>query len=132
MFNFLKNLFRPKKTDEPHPLDGPVRAANEKAALPQPTTWQPQRENTLTVTEPAQATVTVWTEPQPVATVNTQPVVEVTKPSPPKPQPLGVTEGWPFPTSTPKEPPPAQEKKPRKPRVAKGNSKAVARNSKKK
>ena len=35
MLNFLKNLFKPKVTEEKHPLDGPIRAAEEKVFKPQ-------------------------------------------------------------------------------------------------
>ena len=91
MFNFLKNLFKPKNVQDPHPLDGPVRAATEKAALPEPVVVQAP----APVVEPDPAPVT----PAPVSVVanNTH---------------------WPFPTSAPAAEAP-KEKKPRKPRAPK-------------
>jgi hypothetical protein len=132
MFSFLKNLFKPKDTDKPHPLDGPVRAANEKAALPKPVEVQLPAENTITVTEPAKATVTVSIPEAKVEAVA------------PQPAPLKPAEKWPFPTSAPVEPPAVpvvefKEKKPRKPRAPKQlhpiqqeASRTVIRKSKKK
>lgn len=102
MFNFLKNLFRPKNTEGPHPLDGPVRAAIEKASLPEP---------------PAPAVTPVFVPP-----VEPKPVVQETvvhyqsEPA----APAANSTHWPFPTTKPE---PAvetkKEKKPRKPRAPK-------------
>lgn len=113
MFNFLKNLFKPKNTEGPHPLDGPVRAATEKAKLPEP----------LPVTE-----TVVQAEPPPVTPMFVPPVVTSVKEtvtpvvryqSEPA-APAANSTHWPFPTAKPE---PAveivKEKKPRKPRAPK-------------
>ena len=110
MFNFLKNLFRPKNTEGPHPLDGPVRAAIEKASLPEPP-----------APAPAPATAPAVT-PMFIPPVEPKPVVQETvvryqsEPA----APVANSTHWPFPTTKPEPAVEAKkEKKPRKPRAPK-------------
>jgi hypothetical protein len=104
MFNFLKNLFKPKNTEGPHPLDGPVRAATEKAALPEPLVTP----MFIPPAEPKPVEVAPVPEPAPAPT-----------PVPEKNFVVTPTE-WPFPVSKPAPAPEVkQEKKPRKPRAPK-------------
>ncbi len=145
MFNFLKDLFKPKNTEGPHPLDGPVRAAQEKAALPEPSPPPPivQEQKTEPVVQKLEsipaATVDLVSEKMiPEQTLNVKPSMfaEVELPTVPvsaepvKPvAPLEPLTAWPFPTSPPEPTPVLEAKvkgnKPRKPRA----SKTVAMNS---
>lgn len=101
MFNFLKNLFKPKNTEGPHPLDGPVRAATEKAKLPEPPIVTPMF---IPPVEPKP----VEAAPAPVAATPAPIVAEANHTV------------WPFPVSAPEATPEVKkEKKPRKPRAPK-------------
>lgn len=97
MFNFLKNLFKPKNTEGPHPLDGPVRAAQEKAALPVPQAPPAPPP----VVEPVPAPV-VEPPPAPVEPIANN--THILFPKTPEPAPAPVVQ---------------QAKKPRKPRAPK-------------
>lgn len=102
MFNFLKNLFKPKNTEGPHPLDGPVRAAQEKAALPVPQAPPAPPP----VVEPVPTPV-VEQVPPPPAPAPAEPIANNTHilfPKTPEPAPAPVVQ---------------QAKKPRKPRAPK-------------
>jgi len=94
MFNFLQLLFKPKKVEEPHPLDGPVRAALEKRELPV--------QSPVTVVDPVPPSF-LKTQPEPVA-----PVIPANPPLPPIEAlptikqvsvPLDPNTAWPFPKS---------------------------------
>jgi len=113
MFNFLKNLFKPKNTEGPHPLDGPVRAATEKAKLPEP---PPVTETGLQAEPPP---VTPMFVP-PVVTSVKETVTPVVRYQSEPAAPAANSTHWPFPTA---KPAPAveivKEKKTRKPRAPK-------------
>ncbi len=119
MFDFLKNLFKPKNTEGPHPLDGPVRAATEKAKLPEPQVAPPPVTETGLQADPPP--VTPMFVP-PVITSVKETVTPVARYQSEPAAPAANSTHWPFPTA---KPVPAveivKEKKPRKPRAPKAS-----------
>ncbi len=152
MFNFLKNLFKPKNIEGPHPLDGPIRAAHDNNILlrsppPLPVVQEQKPEPVVEKLESVPVvTVDLVSEkkvPEQTLPVKPPMFAEVELPTVPvKTEHVSVVipseplAAWPFPTSRPEptvvvlEAIPAPEakakgNKPRKPRV----SKTVAMNS---